>query len=153
MEYPPKDENLIDTEKGLGVAEEFLNDFDLRLKEAENVEDPSKKILTFLELSKEAFRRGDKELASELNKKAIELDNAQNEFFEKETRFKVAKMTDEIARFKYNKNQPSEVLDQEEFPIEKFEEFEEKKVNEPVVEKKKTLGKRLVSALNNFFSF
>lgn len=157
MEYPPpKDENLIDTEVGTQIAPGTL-DFETKLKEAEAIVDPAEKINALLQLSIEAKRHGKNDFSRDLNQRAIELDNEHDTLFEKETKYKVTKLSDEIARFKYNPNkgegEVSEEIEQTQFPVENFEEMEIKKEEPVVVDKKKSLGKRLASALNNFFSF
>lgn len=151
MEYPPQDDNLIDTEKGSEIAEGIL-DMSSRIKEVENIEDVSLKINTLLKLSVEAKRNGQNEISSMLNKRAIELDDQNNEFLEKETEQRLERIRDQIDNYRGFGHAPIEEIEelkQTEFPAEQFEEMEKREEKKSVP--KKSLAKRLAARINSFF--
>ncbi|HRH30534.1 MAG TPA: hypothetical protein PK886_00490 [Candidatus Paceibacterota bacterium] len=105
MEKAPENENLIETEEGLKIAEESFgpndkleSDLVARVQEAEMMENPSEKINTLLRLSIEAKRNGFYDLYKDLKERAVQLDDENNKFFDSEAQFKAAKLKDEIAR-------------------------------------------------------
>lgn len=157
MEKAPENENLIDTEEGVEIAKEVLEypalvdsveDEDLknRILEVENISDPNNKILTLLELSKESKQQGYQELGSILNKKAIQIDNENNESFERKTDERLQIVRDHIDNFRGFGNKDNDIQEP------KAKDYVVQDNIETVAVKKST-RKNLMSALKSFFSF
>lgn len=157
MEKAPENENLIDTEEGVVLAKEVLDypaivdsveDEDLknRILEVENISDPNNKILTLLELSKESKKQGYQELGSILNKKAIEIDNENNESFERKTDERLQIVRDHIDNFRGFGNKDIDIQEPKSRDYVVQDNIEKVSV-------KKSTRKKLISTLGRMFGF